>query len=179
MLREPVDQAVSLYYYILRMRHSAEPFYEAAGAPFPGSWEQYLAWPNHFNNQLAFLAGKLHRTAALTGDDLARAKDRLLDLKAHVGLTERYADSLHVFECVTGRCIPDRKVQIQNRTLNRPSLDAIPRTVIDRIREQSALDMELYEFGRALFEEDIRRHGPAPDYSFSEAGAARSGQEKL
>lgn len=167
MFRDPVDQAVSLYYYLLEMRDSAELYYKAMGMPFPESLQQYVECDTHFNNQLRFLVDKLHLTTKLTREDLAKAKDLLASLRVHLGLTERYGDSLHVFESVTRQCIPGRRFEIHNRTPNRPSLSQIPRGVINRIREQSALDIELYDFGRGLLEEDMRRYGPAPAYSFS------------
>jgi cyclopropane fatty-acyl-phospholipid synthase-like methyltransferase len=168
MFREPVDQAISLYFHLIEFRERVEPTCKANGVAFPESLEQFAESPWYFNNQLAFLVGKNQMTSKkLVGPkDLDYAKDILLNLQVHAGLTERYADALHVFETVTGRRIPGRSVECRNQNSKRPSLDAIPFDLKERIRRQSALDIELYEFGRGLLEKDLARCGSAPVYHF-------------
>lgn len=168
MLREPVDQVVSQYFYTLKNRAFIEPTYKVNGIPFPGSLEEYLEGPYHFNNQLAFLLAKypLTSTTPLNRDDLEAAKQMLTRLRAHVGLTERFADSLHFFEQVTGRRVPGNQVLNQNTNPDRPPLEAVSASIREGIRERSALDIELYEFGRELFFADFARYGSAPQYSF-------------
>lgn len=169
MFRDPVDQAISLYFHMVEKRSFIEPTYQANGLSFPESIEQYAESPWHFNNQLAFLIGK-HQLASnepLDAKDLAEGKDVLLRLHIHAGLMERYPDALCVFETVTGRQIPGRKIANLNRNPNRPSLDAIPYAVKEQIRRRSFLDIELYEFAKDLFEKDVAECGLAKVYSFS------------
>jgi len=159
MLREPVDQVISLYYYLLRRRILIEPVYLARGLRFPETFEQFLDEIYHFNLQTAFLADKhqLDTLSAANQADLARAKATLTRLKMHVGLTERFGDSMNIFEHVTGRQIPGSVIHNENRNPDRVPVEAISLKLRDRIREQSALDVELYEFGREMFLEDFSR----------------------
>jgi len=168
MLREPVDQTVSLFYHMQRKRPRVEKLYQRMGAVFPETLEQYLEAPHHFNTQTSFLANQQQLTAAnaLTQADLDKAKDVLVRRQIHVGLTERFSDSMNIFESVTGLTIPGDVVRIENRNHARPSLSEIPLRLRDRIREQSALDVELYAFGRELFLEDLSRAKPSRQYVF-------------
>lgn len=168
MVREPVDQVVSLYFHLVRKRAYVEPAYKANNVAFPESLEEFIDSPWHFNNQLAFLAGnyQLATKSKLTQEDLAGVKEFFVRLPVHVGLTERYSESLHVFETVTGHRIPG-EIEIRNRNVNRPLVEDIPVSLKRRIRDRSVLDIELYEFARELLAGEIARCGPAPRYSFS------------
>jgi hypothetical protein len=168
MFRDPVDQAISQYFYMVEKRDFIEPAYRANGVPFPESLEQYAESPWHFNNQLAFLIGKyqLASKEPLRPQDLAEGKDVLLRLQVHAGLMERYADALHVFETVTSRQIPGRRIENRNQNPRRLPLGAIPAAIKEQIRRQSSLDIELYEFARTLFEKDIAECGLGLPYNF-------------
>ena len=171
MLREPVDQAVSLYYFLLRRRMYVEPVYLARGLRFPESFEEYIDGTYHFNLQTAFLANKhqLDEDSAVNQDDLTRAKALLTRLKMHVGLTERFADSMNVFESVTGRQIPGDVIFNENRNPDRMSVEAIPLRLRNKIKAQSGPDLELYEFGRQMFLDDFSQCGPTRQYKFQDA----------
>lgn len=171
MLREPVDQAVSLYYYLVRRRMFLEPVYLARGLRFPESFEEYLDGVYHFNLQTAFLANKhqLNDETAVSPDDLAKAKTMLTRLQMHVGLTERFADSMNVFETITGRQIPGDVIHNENRNPDRMPIEAISPRLRDKIRAQSGPDIELYEFGRQMFLEDFSRCKPTRHYTFQNA----------
>jgi hypothetical protein len=161
MFREPVDQIVSLYFHIVRKR-------AFVGMAFPESLEQFIELPWHFNNQVAFLTGNYRFTtkSELGHEDLAHAKDILLRLGVHAGLTERFADSMHIFETVTGRQIPGGTIQNRNLNPSRPSLEDIPCHIKKRIEASSALDIELYEFAREIFTRDLALCRSSPTYRF-------------
>ncbi len=177
MLREPVDQTVSLFYHMQRKRPRVERLYQRMGAVFPETLEQYLESPHHFNTQTSFLANRQQLTAAhaLTRADLEKAKDVLVKRRIHVGLTERFSDSMNIFESVTGLKIPGDQVTIENRNHARPALSEIPLKLRDRIREQSALDVELYAFGRELFLEELSHGKPSRRSIFLPANAPAVG----
>jgi hypothetical protein len=166
MFREPVAQTLSMFYFMGTIRSLLEPTFKASGVPFPDKLEEILDQPAYFNNQLAFLAGKSRWSESLTAQDLSDAKAMLLRVRAHIGLTERFADSLHVFEEVTGRQIPGRQVHNQNQNSFRVPLEAVSNKVRDHIREQSGLDNELYDFAKELFYEDLAHCSPVRSYSF-------------
>ncbi len=171
MLREPVDQAISLYYYLMRRRMYIEPVYKARGIRFPENFEEYIDGVYHFNLQTAFLANKhqLDDASAVNKDDLARAKALLTRLRMHVGLTERFADSMNIFETVTGRQIPGDVIHNENRNPDRLPVEAIPLRLRDKIHAQSAPDLELYEFGRQMFLDDFSQCKPTRRYTFQDA----------
>jgi hypothetical protein len=173
MFRDPVDQVVSQYFYLMQKREFVEPAYRLNGVPFPETIEQYLDQPLHLNNQLAFLAGKYRLKPGndLTRDDLDEVKRMLVNLNFRVGLTERFAESLHVFETVTERAIPGGKVVNLNQNPHRPPLQAISTRIKDRIRALSSFDAELYAFARELFSMDLAQCGAARRYTFIDMAA--------
>ena len=179
MLRDPVDQFLSQYFYLVSIRSSVEPILNAKGLPFPESLEWLLDHPAAFNDQLAFLAGKSQRSGiCVTRDDLEQVQE-ILALRFHVGITESFADSVHVFQTVTGHPLTDRIIENRNQNPNRPSLESVSQAIKDRIREQSRLDVELYEFGQKLFVQDLARCGPADGFSFvAETAAEGAGDRK-
>ena len=163
MFREPVDQILSNYFYMVSLRARIEPRMKAIGVAFPESIEDFLDCREHFNNQTAFVLGKSQQGGDVVGPaDLAKAKDILQRLKIHVGLTERYDDSVRIFEQVTGKKMP--AVPNANRTPGRLRVDQISSEIQNRIRERSSLDIELYRFATELFTQDVERYlGTEPE----------------
>ena len=174
MLREPIDQTLSSYYYLVRRRLFIEPVYMARGLKFPETFDEYLEGDCHFNLQTAFLADRqqLNAETAATREDLSSAIAMLLRVRMHVGLTERFADSMNVFETVTGQRIPGDVIHTENRNPNRVAVSSISQKMRDRIRERSALDIELYRIGREMFLEDFSRCAPTRQYTFLDAPLA-------
>jgi len=173
MLRDPVDRYISNYHYMLSHREFTEAAMAKHGFKFPESLEEMMSLPNSYNIQIEFLLGKRAQDSIpVNREDLEALKKMLLRLKAHVGLTERYAESVHIFETVTGRRVPGNLIRNVNRTPNRPPLEAIPAEVRNLIRERSALEQELYDFGRELFLADLERCGPVKAFRFEEEAQA-------
>jgi len=168
MFREPVNQLVSQYYDAIRKREFVEFSYVRNGVKWAESLEEYVGLEHQLNGQLSFMAGEylMASKRSLTRDDLARAKDFLVSHKVKVGLLERYAESLRIFEAATGREIPERSVEVRNQNESRPALDEVPQSLRDRIAEASVLDIELYEFAKGLFEEQLAACDPSLAYSF-------------
>jgi len=173
MFRDPVDQVVSQYFYMVQKRALIEPAYKINGIAFPETIEQYLDNPAHLNNQLAFLIGKYRLKPGndVTREDLDRAKEMLIKLNVHPGLTERFAESLHIFETITGRRVPGGQILNQNQNPDRPPLEAISARTRDRIRALSFLDNELYAFARDIFMKDVALCGPTRQYTFVDTAA--------
>ena len=179
MLRHPVDLTVSHYFYLLKNRDLMEPGYRAGGVPFPETLQQYVDFPWHHNYQLVYLSAKYELTPheLPVSKDLEDIKGALRRLRTHFGVMERYSDSLHVFERVTGRRISDGKVEIRNRNASRRPMDGVPDSIREQIRRQSSLDMELYEFARELLEQDIQEFGSAKTEYFNVALPASEGEQ--
>ncbi len=175
MFRDPVEQAVSMYFHMMQRRAFVEPVYKLNGIPFPETIDQYLDNPIHLNNQLAFLLGKYRLKP---GNDLIRAhveeaKEMIVKLNIHPGLTERFAESLHVFETVTGRRVPGGKIVNQNKNRERLPLEAISARTRDRIRDLSWLDNELYTFASDILRNNLEQCGPVASYTFIDMAASR------
>jgi hypothetical protein len=169
MFREPVEQIISLYYFMLKIRKDIEPLMKASGVVFPETIDEFLNYRENYNNQTAFLVGKSQHGGRFVGsDDLAEAQKIVRRLGIHVGLTERFDDSLRVFQKVTGCKLPSASgIIIENRNQMRPPMKAISSKVKDRIREESVLDLELYAFARERFVEDFFLYvQPARRFSF-------------
>ena len=168
MFRDPVDQVVSQYFYLHHKRAFLEPAYKLNGMKFPETMDQYLDNPIHLNNQLAFLVGKYRMKPGndVSLADLDAAKAMLIQLNVHPGLTERFAESLHIFETITGRRVPGGQILNLNQNPDRLPLEEIPARTRDRIRELSALDNVLYSFARDLFMKDVAQCGQTRQYTF-------------
>ena len=171
MFREPVEQILSLYYFMLKIRPDIEPLMLANGVAFPESIDEFLDYRENFNNQTAFVVGKSQHGGRFVGrDDLLGAQRIIRRLDMHVGLTERFDDSLRVFQAVTGRRLPPRSgIVIENRNEMRPAIETISPKVKGRIREQSELDVELYRFAQERFAGDFARY-VQPERFFSFPG---------
>jgi len=156
MLRDPVDHVVSMYFYAVEERQKRPPNYALENWTFPDSLEAFVDRRDGLNGQLANLVGKnWGMDGEKTREDLELVKAMLVKNRVHVGILDRFADSVRVFEDVVGVAAPDESIPIENRTLSRPSLRAVPEKLKQLIRDRSALDQELYEFGRKLFLEDF------------------------
>ncbi len=171
MFRNPVDQILSNYFSMQRLRAQIEPRMAAIGVKFPENIEQYLDHKANFNNQTAFVLGKVQKPGECVDrydlDDALVVLDRL---QVHIGLTERFAESLAVFESITGRKIAD--YESQNKTHGRPALHDISPAIRERIADQSRLDMELYGYAQSRFNEDVRAVRCTDPSVFSRNGAS-------
>jgi hypothetical protein len=167
MFREPVGHLISQYYDMQRKRDFIAPLYKKYRA-FPETLEEFLIIPQNYNTQVAFVLGEYPFAMNRAPDrrDLETAKGLLTTLKMNIGLTERYGESVHIFETVSGRRLPERKIKIHNRNLQRPSLDAIDSEIIRQIRERSMLDSALYDCALELFERQLQACGPSSSLVF-------------
>ena len=167
MLRDPVDRYLSNYYYMVSRREFTEAAMANHGYKFPESLEEMMSWPASFNFQIDFLLGNPAKAGVpVTREDLEAVKEMFRRLNVHVGLTERFAESTHIFEAITGRHVPGNLIRNTNRNPNRPALESIPEETRNLIRERSALEQELYDFGTELFLADLARCGPIKEFQF-------------
>jgi hypothetical protein len=173
ILREPVDRALSAYFYFKRapqegsLRYTPElsdvkhmelgdfirRFPKVALSAF-GNYQTYYMSRRYTSDEV-----ELERPCARA--DLSKAKDNLA--KCLVGVTDRLQDSLALLCHEYGWPCPDRVAEV-NRTQRLPqSLDAEAQAWLE---ENTALDAELFRFGRELFEqrwsEYTRRHAAPP-----------------
>jgi hypothetical protein len=153
MLREPVARLLSSYYFVLR--RPLNPLHRKLKRQGLGVDDCIRLFPDRNNTQCRFIAGV---------KDVAIADERLLDMaKANltksfsvVGICERFEESLILISKTFGwevRFYENRRV-----SKTRPQIDP---GVVEIIKEHNRLDLELYEFGKSLFEVNLARNESA------------------
>jgi hypothetical protein len=181
MLREPVAQVVSSYYYGLSSR--AHPLFEIMNAR-KTSLTDYVDLAQWANNLQTKLLGGIPMAKVQPFESLATAQrgeivpperfvgahateETLAQAKAHlerefsvVGLTDRFDESVSLMILTYGWSVPF--YQKFRETKKRPP-EKIDDAVLSKIRRLNALDVELHAFGRGLFEQALERNRAAVD----------------
>ncbi|MBD1381913.1 sulfotransferase family 2 domain-containing protein [Metabacillus arenae] len=147
MLRDPVEQVISEYYYILR-----KPNNMAHNKVKNMSFEEFIysdEFKGHTSNrQTCFISGEPKK-------DLSKAKENLMKHFSIVGITEMFEESVFLINQELGWKNFSLKKNI-NVTKNRPTRDDIPEHVIETLKKNNELDIELYHFGKELLEKKIQ-----------------------
>lgn len=141
IVREPADRLLSEYYFI---HHRKE--YTDLLKPRIHSLEEYIRHPQTRNYMTGFLRGKrMYDEDPVTKQDLEEVKRAIEKIPVHVGIFERYADSLAYFSQVTG-LEWNQELEIKRATLKRPRIEEVSEETLQLIKEMNALDEELYTF---------------------------------
>jgi hypothetical protein len=160
-LRDPIERAISYYYWVQRdPHHYAHDFVTASHMglrDFIESRQDTLV----DNCQTRLLAG-LETGYEIgfgqcTTEMLESAKRNLEEYFAVVGLTEEFDATLILLKKAFGW----RKLAYvrQNVTPDRLKKSEISQVTLDAIAKVNLLDIELFRYARALFEEQVRRQG--------------------
>jgi hypothetical protein len=157
-LREPISRVVSFYDHA--RRHSQHYLYPLLrdGANLKDILKT-RATAELFNQQTRMIAGDewgdLNREVDAVA--LERAKQNIRRHFSVIGLTEEFDASLLLIRRTTALKIPFyRKRNVAPAGARSAALDAETRALV---REANALDIELYEFGRELFNAQRRAAG--------------------
>jgi hypothetical protein len=153
MLREPVARLLSSYLFILR--RPLHPLHRKLKNENLGVKDLITLTPHSQNLQCRFIAG-IGKTGACDRSTLEKAKEHLSQSFRVVGLCERFHESLLLMAAKFGW----RLTYYENRKVTRRR-STIEADAVDFIREHNSLDMELYEFAKTLFEEDLCEHDGA------------------
>lgn len=148
ILREPVDRALSHYYFTAEERRP----------PGDPRLAAHLAECVEPNLQTRLLAGPQDPDHPLEpAEMLAQARENLRAC-AVAGLTERFDESMLLLRRAYGWRWPlyERK----NVSRKRHPRDAIPPETLRRIAQDNRLDVALYAAARELFVERLARYGP-------------------
>ena len=153
MLRDPYRSFLSSYAFVKRAKERDAGFVPDLSL---GSVHSYLeqAHPNAILHFL--LEPQLARRRTMTPEDLARVKARIAEYPIHVGIYERYAESIACFARVLERAFGVRDVPSMNAGEGTPGDDA---GLEESFRTRNRLDQELYAFCCRLFEERLRGGG--------------------
>ena len=163
MLRDPIEQAISFYYFIHTCSTKPGDPYEHPLYPEVQKYDllEFYAQPQHKNIQTRFLGGCLwHRLrnsrllAPLDGWLLRTAKQHLLEEYACYGLVSRFEKSLRMFAGLFGWdvSLPQKRVKANT---DRPTEGDLSRRTLARLRERLSMDIELYQYAKKHFSNQI------------------------
>jgi Sulfotransferase family len=162
MLRDPIDRAISYYYFIKAadpskylhpLRHIADRL----------SLTEFYRDPRFRNQQTRYIAGVLaDRLYPWTHS--RDSERRLLRVAiAHLqrkytafGLQERFADSITMFRRVFGWTRFQPLEEFAKKTERRPAVSELDSSTIAELREYHQLDQQLYDSAARLFDERLR-----------------------
>ena len=160
LLRDPVERAISHYYFIRRTpRHPLHGEVKSRRMTL----QDYIESPissQLVNGQTRLIAGEAADRVRDAEDPelLAAAKQNIIGHFGLVGLSERFDESLLLAKEIFGWVRPVYYVR-QNVTSRRPLAEEIPGNALNLIRARNRLDTELYQFGKGLLEAEIERRG--------------------
>ena len=150
MLRDPVERMLSHYYFAKRLATHPMHAAIASGEMTLTGFARKLS-----NTQTRYIAG-----SDLSEDEatlLERAKANLSEHFSVVGLSERFDESVVLFERVLGWRV--RAFGNSNVTQGRPKADGHSSEELEAIRESNQLDLALYAHARERFEAQIAEQG--------------------
>jgi hypothetical protein len=176
VLREPIDRAISSYYYA--QSYKLDPQHRIASRL---SLEEYIRTTPKENVQTKLLAGYTNGYDFLSGECnaamLETAKSNLSQSFSLIGLTERFDESLVLAKILFGWQI--RQYANFNVTPSRPKKDAVPAAVRELVAERYRFDVMLYEYAEQLFNETLTKYAdqvPAELDSIRNAKSMSEGQ---
>lgn len=141
LLRDPVDYAISLYYYIRETPYVLAVYPDVANMSF----ESFIADDRFCNIQTRYLRGKGKAfSVPVTADCLSDAMENLKGRIAVVGIVSRFDETVVLCQCRFGW--KNLNYSIMNATERRPGLASISenRGLVDKINASNRYDMELY-----------------------------------
>jgi hypothetical protein len=150
MLRDPVARTLSAYYFILR--RPLNPLHRKVTKEKLTIEDCIRLFPKRHNLQCRLIAGVNDSTTIADERLLDMAKEHLIKSFSVVGIAERFEESLMLMAKTFDWEIPFYKNCKVSKT--RPQIG--PNTV-EMIRDHNRLDVELYEFGKNLFEESLQK----------------------
>ena len=149
MLRDPVARLLSSYYFILR--RPLNPLHRKVKREKLTVEDCVRLFPQRHNLQCRLIAG-VKDTASADERLLDTAKRNLVKSFSVVGISERFQESLMLIATTFDWKIPVYKNCKVSKT--RPEIGS---GTVEMIRDYNRLDVELYEFAKGLFEENLQK----------------------
>jgi hypothetical protein len=148
MLREPVARFLSAYYFL--QRRPLHPMHRKVKSERIGVEDFIRLTPRRQNLQCSLIAG-IKSNGKCEESTLEIAKENLVKSFSVVGISERFEESLMLIAKTFDWEVPFYENRKVSKT--RPQVDS---SAVEMIKEHNRLDLELYEFGKRLFEEGLR-----------------------
>jgi Galactose-3-O-sulfotransferase len=159
VLREPVERAISDYYFARRFK--PHPHHRAA---IQLTLEEFFLQKHEHNLQSRILAGPNSRElfpSVCNAASLAAAKENLARHFIVVGLTERFDETLALLKVLLGWKVKRyRSFRVAD---NRISKQLVEPATLALIHEWERFDIALYSYASSLFEKAIAAHREAID----------------
>ncbi len=149
MLREPVARFLSSYYFL--QRRPLHPMHRKVKSERIGVEDFIRLTPQRQNMQCSLIAG-IKSTGKCEESTLEIAKEHLTNSFSIVGLSERFEESLMLMAKTFDWEIPFYESHKVAKT--RPKVEP---SAVEMIKEHNRLDLELYEFGKGLFEASLAK----------------------
>jgi len=169
VLREPVERAISDYYFARRFR--PHPHHRAAHRL---TLEEFFVQKHQHNLQSRILAGPSSHElfpSACNAATLAAAKENLARQFLVVGLTERFDETLALLKVVLGWKVKRyRSFRVAD---NRIPKQLVEPATLALIHEWERFDIALYSYAASLFEKEIAAHREAVDAAIPAIREAR------
>lgn len=169
VLREPVERAISDYYFARRFKP-----HRHHRASLQLSLEEFFTQKHEHNLQSRILAGpnshELFPSVCDAGT-FAAAKDNLARQFIVVGLTERFDETLALLKVRLGWKV--RRYRSFRVADNRVAQHQIAATSLALIHERERFDIALYDYASSLFEKAIAAHREAVEATLPSIRRAR------
>ncbi|MGH8095344.1 MAG: sulfotransferase family 2 domain-containing protein [Chthoniobacterales bacterium] len=149
MLREPVARFFSSYYFL--QRRPLHPMHRKVTSERIGVEDFIRLTPHRQNLQCSLIAG-IKSTGKCEESTLELAKQHLAESFSVVGICERFEESLILMAQTYNWDVPfyeNRKVS-KTRPIVQPG-------AVEMIKEHNQLDLELYRFGKEIFEASLAK----------------------
>ena len=163
LLRDPIERAISDYYYVLRTPDNY--FYKDVTTQHM-SLEEFVAsgcngkYLNLDNGQTRLLSGMVDvGFGQCTLKMLKDAKENLREYFAVVGINERFDETVMLMKKVLGWTTLPYYVR-ENVTSDRPGKEDIPEDTLKVIEKRNELDLDLYTFAKEMFAEQLCGQDP-------------------
>ncbi len=155
VLRDPIERAISYYYYVKRHRPKKHEHPDSAIAN-RFDLKDFYQHTNKDNGQTKILSGAPSRLFDHCNSWILNlAKKNLASQFALVGITERFDETVNLinqtFDWQLDVNIPNAKVNP-----NRPKQNDLTEETLSSLRYAHQFDIQLYEFAKELFEKQVR-----------------------
>ncbi|WMJ73262.1 sulfotransferase family 2 domain-containing protein [Cytophagaceae bacterium ABcell3] len=160
-LREPIQRAISHYYWVKQTKsnnyeHPEWKFYDST--PLVDLFSKtkkssFYFFPLKDNLQTRYLAGLRHGFWLTNKDQMLDVAKKNLEKYQLLGIQEYYQDSINLFETYFGWSFAP--TQREKSTSSKPV--SFDKSVVQVLEENHSLDQEIYKMGVEIFNDKLSR----------------------